>query len=172
MEDGRANVCLVVERAFLKARRGCPDAAFEAVRRGAERAGDLLAGARFDSARPLAVGRLPYGFVRTRSDGAFHLGDQAAVIPSFCGEGMAIALASARLAADAILAGEEADIFQRRFARRVAARVKAAALLSRLICRGPVQPLLAATAPVAPPILARLATLTRIPADAKPAGAF
>jgi len=165
VEGGRVNVCLVVEQAFLKAHRGNADAAFEAVRRGAERAGDLLSGARFLGDRPAAVGRVPYGFVRARSDGPYHLGDQAAVIPSFCGEGMAIALASARLASGAILAGEDATGFQRRLARLVAARVRLAALLSRGLCHGPLQPFLAAIAPVAPPLLDRIATLTRIPAS-------
>ena len=39
------------------------------------------------------------------TDGLYRLGDQAAVIPSFCGDGMAIALHSARLAARAVLGG-------------------------------------------------------------------
>ena len=166
VEDGRVNVCLVVERALLKANRGRTDETFDAVRRGSERAGDLLADARFDDARPVAVGRVPYGFVRTRADGVFHLGDQAAVIPSFCGEGMAIALASARLAADALLRGETADAYQIRMAQLTATRVRLAAGLSHLVCSGTAQGVFAAAAPVLPPVLARLAKLTRIPAHA------
>lgn len=168
VEDGRVNVCLVVEQAFLKAHRGRADAAFEEVRRRAARAGDLLEGARFVDDRPAAVGWLPYGFVRTRSDGPYHVGDQAAVIPSFCGEGMAIALASARLAAEAVLRGEDACRFQHRLAALVSIRVRLAALLSRLLCLGAAQPLLAASAPVVPAVLDRLAILTRIPASPEP----
>jgi len=165
-EDGRANVCLVVERSFLKAHRGRTDAAFEAVRRQAATAGDLLANARPSGGRPLAVGHVPYGFVRACTEGPYHLGDQAAVIPSFCGEGMAIALSSARLAADAILADEEAAPFQRRLARLAGPRVRLSAILSRILCTGRAQAALAAAAPVVPPLLDRLAALTRISVEA------
>ena len=67
-----------------------------------------LDGARALHARPLAVAGMPYGYLRRGDAGkapVYRLGDQAAVIPSFTGDGMAMALHSARHAADAILAG-------------------------------------------------------------------
>ena len=54
---------------------------------------------------PASVAGLPYGYVCRASDcadGLYRVGDQLAVIPSFTGEGIAIALRSARLAAAAI----------------------------------------------------------------------
>jgi flavin-dependent dehydrogenase len=161
VEDGSANVCLVIEARALKS---CgTDGAFHAVRRGSTRGAELLEGALWTSERPAAVGWLPYGFVQTRTDGLFRLGDQAAVIPSFCGEGMGLALSSARLAAEAVLADETAAAYQRRFARVAGARVRGAALLSRALCAGPLQPVAAATARAAPALMRGIAALTRTP---------
>ncbi len=83
--------------------------------------------------RPLAIAGVPYGFVDcAASDGLFRLGDQAAVIPSFCGDGISIALASAAMATEAILRGETAEFFQRRFARTVRSPFRWAASLGVL----------------------------------------
>ena len=49
---------------------------------------------------------------RAGPPGLFRIGDQAAVIPSFTGEGIALALHSGLAAAAAILAGEDAAAFQ------------------------------------------------------------
>lgn len=55
--------------------------------------------------KPLAVFGIPYGFVHKDSNttpGLYRLGDQIAVIPSFSGDGMAIALHTATFAVRAI----------------------------------------------------------------------
>ncbi len=57
---------------------------------------------------PASVAGLPYGYVCRTSDcadGLYRVGDQFAVIPSFTGEGIAIALRTARLAAEAVITG-------------------------------------------------------------------
>ncbi len=54
-----------------------------------------LAGAEPCWARPLALAAIPYGRP-ARADGPWRLGDQAAVIPSFSGDGMSIALHTPR----------------------------------------------------------------------------
>jgi menaquinone-9 beta-reductase len=61
--------------------------------------------------RPLAIARVPYGYVCGEdacADGLYRVGDQVAVVPSLAGEGIAIALRSARHAAEAVLAGDVA----------------------------------------------------------------
>ena len=83
--------------------------------------------------RPLAISAIPYGHVQSHSEGIWRLGDQAAVIPSFCGEGIAIALQSAFLAAKYYIAGKSAEDFQRSFARRIGAQVKLTTLLSPIL---------------------------------------
>lgn len=138
VEDGRINLCLVVEAARLK-KAGRPRDFFEALRRRAPRLDALLEGGFLESRAPITVSGTPCGLVRRMTDGPYHVGDQAAVIPSFCGEGMAIALVSAGAAADAILAGTGAAAYQERFARRVVTRVKAATMFSRLVVHGAAQ---------------------------------
>ena len=105
---------------------------------------------------------IPYGYVETRADGLWRLGDQAAVIPSFAGDGMAIALHSARLAARIFLKGGTAEDFQLRLARDVGSQVKRAALMSRLLVRPRGQWLAAAAARHFPRLLVVAARTTRI----------
>jgi flavin-dependent dehydrogenase len=50
--------------------------------------------------------------------GVYRVGDQAAVIASLAGDGIAIALESGIAAADAMLSGRAAESFQRGFAKR------------------------------------------------------
>jgi flavin-dependent dehydrogenase len=72
-----------------------------------------LAGAEQLLARPIAITHIPYGYIRpTSEDGLYCIGDQAAVIPSFTGDGISIALHTARCAAAAYLAAEPAPLFQ------------------------------------------------------------
>ncbi|MEM6762356.1 MAG: FAD-dependent oxidoreductase, partial [Pseudomonadota bacterium] len=114
VEGQRLNVCLAVAARALK-EVGGPGLVFELVRRASQEAATLLTDTTWDGPS-LAVGRVPYGFIRTRTDGPFFLGDQAAVIPSFCGEGMGLALRSGVMAAEAHLAGKSAAAYQREFA--------------------------------------------------------
>ena len=163
VEDGTVNACLVVARDRLRALGGEPDAVFAALRDACPHADALLGGSARVTARPLAVGRVPYGYVRRAAGAAYHVGDQAAVIPSFCGEGMGLALRSGRMAGAAILRGEAPEAFQDRFARLAGPRVKAAAVLSRLLCRPGLQPPAAWLAGAAPGLISGLAAATRTP---------
>jgi flavin-dependent dehydrogenase len=63
--------------------------------------------------KPVAVAGIPYGFLRRRaiSPTIYSVGDQLAVIPSYTGDGNAIALYSGIAAAQAVLAGENAIAF-------------------------------------------------------------
>lgn len=81
----------------------------------------LLDGARPLQTRPTAVSNLPFGFVRQEQtpDNVYSIGDQMAVIPSFTGDGTAIALGSGIQAARAILAGKSAGLFVAEFAGRI-----------------------------------------------------
>ncbi len=72
-----------------------------------------LAGAQPLLAKPIAITHIPYGYIRrTSEDGLYCVGDQAAVIPSFTGDGISIALHTARCAVAAYLAAEPAPQFQ------------------------------------------------------------
>jgi flavin-dependent dehydrogenase len=115
-EDGSVNLCLSVSRARLKAAGGVE-------RLLAELAQELPAlGARLEGGALTpwsAVAGVPYGWrVRGTSPGVYRIGDQAAVIASLAGDGVAIALESGIAAAEAVLAGQAAPAFQSAFATR------------------------------------------------------
>jgi flavin-dependent dehydrogenase len=113
VEGGIANLCCVVQQRYLahagdrwenfvaKMQQQCPHLAMR------------LAGADPLLAKPIAVTHIPYGYIRrTTEDGLYGIGDQAAVIPSFTGDGISIALHTARCAVAAYLAEEPASVFQ------------------------------------------------------------
>jgi flavin-dependent dehydrogenase len=83
--------------------------------------GNMLAHAQPLWNKPVAVAAIPYGFVRRRpiSQAIYPIGDQLAVIPSYTGDGISIALHSGIAAARAILAGTPASEFQRTVTARL-----------------------------------------------------
>lgn len=117
--------------------------------------------------QPLSIYGLPYGYVARAEGGpVFRLGDQLAVIPSFAGDGMAMALTSARRAAKAFLArGADAAGYHRRMARSFGPRVRASAWASRLLERPLLQALTVGAAAEAPALLAWAAEATRVGRD-------
>lgn len=163
VEDGIANLCLVVRRGHLAALGQRWDALLAALRGAAPQLDQRLAGAIACWGRPLAIASIPYGYVAT-GGGPWRIGDQAAVIPSFSGDGIAIALHSARLAADIYLAGGTASQFQSRLARDVAGQVRYATLLSRMLVHPGSQAIAAVAARWLPNLVAGIAQATRIPA--------
>ncbi len=160
IEGGRANLCLVVR----KTRLAGDDFAIllSSIRCQCPHLHASLDGALWETPRPLAIAAIPYGYIRERSDGLWRLGDQAAVIPSFAGEGMAIALHSAALAADHMLAGQSADAFQRALAQSVRGQVGRATLVSRMIVAPSGQAASAVALAVAPGLASVVAKGTRL----------
>jgi flavin-dependent dehydrogenase len=172
VEGARVNLCLLVERARLQALGGDWDGVARALRR--EPALRWLDTAEPLLPRPLAISNVPYGYLAPAhpADGLFRLGDQAAVIPSFCGDGMAIALHSGRLAADLLADGADAARFQHTLKRDVARQVRLAMAVQR-VARTRWGPLaLVAGFGALPGALGAMARLTRVaPAAVARAGA-
>jgi flavin-dependent dehydrogenase len=167
--DGLANLCLVVRQARLAALGGTWPAVLDHVGRAVPLLSRRLAGAAGLHERPLAIATIPYGFVATAADarpGLWRLGDQAAVIPSFSGDGMSIALHSARLAVDHLLAGRSAADFQARLAADVGGQVRRATLLSQALVRPGAQAGLLLAARLLPGLAALVARATRVPSRA------
>ncbi|WP_431267462.1 NAD(P)/FAD-dependent oxidoreductase [Dankookia sp. P2] len=119
LPGGGADLCAALHGAAGAAARDA-NAFVAQVAEGSALGARLLAGAWPGWDRPLAVAGVPYGFRAAAGGppGLFRIGDQAAVIPSFTGEGIALALHSGVAAATAILAGEPAAAFQARWRRR------------------------------------------------------
>ncbi len=166
IEGGLANLCLVVRRRRLRELGGSWESLIGSVRAESPHLETRLSGAEPCWAKPLALAAIPYGHVQRRSDGLFRLGDQAAVIPSFSGDGVSIALHSAAVAAATFFGGEGADVYQRRLAGETSGRVLFATLLSTALVRTPAQSLLAAAARGWPPLMAAIAAATRLPSAA------
>lgn len=146
LENGRLNLCVALERD------------------GFESWPALLAALGMEGAeplwpRPLAVAAIPYGY-RHRGEGpAYRVGDQLAVIPSFAGDGIAIALRSARRVAEAIVAGTPPAAIHSSLAAELAPQFCRARMLGRVLAR----PRLAvAAARLSPRLLASAASATRL----------
>jgi menaquinone-9 beta-reductase len=128
-EGGAANVCLALRKSLLAEAAGDPRALLDWLAARHPRFGERMAFA--TSKLPIdTIGAVPYGWIaREAPEGLYRLGDQAAVIPSLAGEGMAIALASGEAAARAWMGGEGSPAFQRAFARAAARPVRIAKLV-------------------------------------------
>ncbi|MGZ8285476.1 MAG: NAD(P)/FAD-dependent oxidoreductase [Allosphingosinicella sp.] len=128
-EDGSANLCLSASRDRLKEAGGIEPL----VARLAEELpafGERLG--QGETGGWSAVAGVPYGWRASETvDGVYRVGDQAAVIASLAGDGIAIALESGVAAARAIAGGRSAADFQRDWARRARRPVGLAELLRR-----------------------------------------
>jgi flavin-dependent dehydrogenase len=164
VENGVANLCLVVRRHTFVELGQTWDSLLSALRSACPHLDQRLTGAEPCCKRPLAIAQIPYGYVEPVSSGPWRLGDQAAVIPSFSGDGISIALHSARLAAQIYAAGGTAFQFQSRIARDVGGQVWRATLMSQMLVRRTGQAIVAAGARVMPDLLRAIARNTRIPA--------
>jgi menaquinone-9 beta-reductase len=112
VETGAANLCFVTDAGRLRGSRDPWTAALAHLRRVAPTLDLRLRDASLLWPRPASIARVPYGYLcadHATTAGLYRVGDQAAVIPSFTGEGIAIALRSARLAVAAVLAGDGAE---------------------------------------------------------------
>ena len=86
--------------------------------------------------RPLAVSSIPYGHLAGRPFGLWCVGDQAAVIPSFTGDGMSIALHSGALAAQMFLAGQSAAQYHQLLCAQLNRGMSLATGISRAMVSG------------------------------------
>jgi menaquinone-9 beta-reductase len=163
VESGIANLCLVIRRRHLAGFAGNWDLLLAALRSDLRPLDERLGGAKPCWDRPLAIASVPYGFVQTRGDGPWRLGDQAAVIPSFAGGGIAIALHSARLASRFYLAGAGAARFQSQLACEVAAQIGRATLISQMLVHPAGQAVAGRIVQIMPNLVGYLARHTRIP---------
>jgi flavin-dependent dehydrogenase len=89
--------------------------------------GVRLEGAEALLAKPIAITHIPYGYIRRTTEGGLYcIGDQAAVIPSFTGDGISIALHTARCAVAAYLVEEPAPVFQAKLRSTLVAQMRLA----------------------------------------------
>jgi flavin-dependent dehydrogenase len=161
-EDGSANFCLSVSRRRLAAAGGPPALAQEVFAEApvlADRVGGAVPEA-WD-----AIAGVPYGWrAEASEEGVFRLGDQAAVIASLAGDGIAIALTSGLAAAAAFRSGGAAASagYQARFSRAAAGPVRVAERLRHIAERRTPRGALMRVLGTLPMLLPLAARLTRI----------
>jgi flavin-dependent dehydrogenase len=162
VEDDAANMCLVVRRAALHASGGWTGLIKNICARNSLLR-ERLDGAEPQWERPLAVGWIPYGYLAQEPDGVWRLGDQAAVIPSFTGDGMAIALHSGVLAAEMYMAGAGEVQYQCRLAGQLRRGMKLAAAVAAAMVNPAGQWMTMGFLPALPRVMCWIAATTRIP---------
>jgi flavin-dependent dehydrogenase len=163
VEDGNTNFCCVVQRKYFagagfrweglvaKMQQDCPHLAM-----GLEGAEPLLE-------KPITVTHIPYGYLRrTTEEGLYCIGDQAAVIPSFTGDGISIALHTARRAAAAYLAAEPASIFQAKLRSAMVPQMRLAELAADGLSNAVARAVLPFCLRVWPGAMRMTARLTRV----------
>jgi menaquinone-9 beta-reductase len=165
VEADAANLCLVVRRTRLRHLGGWAEL-LKTLLAENRHIRQRLAGGRPLWERPLAISSIPYGYLADPPSGLWRLGDQAAVIPSFTGDGMAIALHSGALAAGMYMGGKSPDQFHRVLSKQLRSGMSLAILLSRLMVSAAGKGLAPLALTVLPQAMGWIARSTRIPEEA------
>jgi hypothetical protein len=171
VEGRKANLCLLTQRSHLQTVGGDWPGLLSDLRAESACLSQLLAGAETLLEKPLTIYRVPYGYVHrpheSDSNQIFRLGDQAAVIPSFTGDGMAIALHSAALAVSCFMAGDPASQYHQKLSAGISGQIKRAAQLYSLAQNSITQPAFFGLVRLLPASLSFAASLTRVPRRAR-----
>jgi flavin-dependent dehydrogenase len=114
--------------------------------------------------KPVATAGIPYGFLRAKpiAPMIYPLGDQLAVVPSFTGDGLAIALASGIAAARAVAAGKTAERFQREMVRKLRPQFRMAAALGAMLETPALCGFTVSAAALLPRVAAQMVRATRL----------
>lgn len=170
IEDGIANLCLLVRREHFRQCGSEWGALLRHLQAGSPHLEGRLRDAAPEWQQPLAVYRLPYGYLHAPLPGdhdrLYRLGDQACVIQPFTGDGMAIALHSAALAVRMVQMEIGAGLYHRRLAGDVRGQMRRAAMLDRLLNHA-AQPAVFALARAWPGAMRAAAAATRVPLRAR-----
>jgi flavin-dependent dehydrogenase len=164
VEDDQAVLCIAIRRGAFQVCGANWPSLLEMIAASSRRFGTMLTGARPLLSRPLAVAGIPYGYQARAgpADGLFRLGDQAAVIPSLTGDGMAIALHSGQEAAAAWLMGADSTTYHRALTRTLVRQMRLAGLLHHASMSGVTQAVAVQFASLFPGLLRQAARQTRL----------
>ena len=163
VENKTANLCFVIGRKYLRD-FGHDWGALVCFLAGNPHLRMRLAGSQPLLERALAISPVPYGLLLRHAiaEDLYAIGDQAAVIPSFTGDGLALALHSGRLAARTLLARGSSHGFQAELHDQLRQQMSLATVLSRALVSRPQRPVLSLALRVFPGILRCVASRTRL----------
>jgi len=162
IEGGTANLCLVIQRKTLCALGRWPDL-LQSIQNEVPALNERLRDATPRWPKPLAISPIPYGHLGGPADGIWRVGDQVAVIPSFTGDGMSIALHSAVLAAEMYLGEKNANEYTNCLTEQLRGGMRFASWLSRSMVTSSARLLAPALLSLLPNAISRIALSTRIP---------
>ncbi|WP_428487478.1 NAD(P)/FAD-dependent oxidoreductase [Rhodopila sp.] len=166
VEAGKAVLCIALRRTRFHALGGTWPALLGMIQAANPWIKQRLEAATPLLQRPLAVAGVPYGFLHRRhptgDPDLFRLGDQAAVIPSLTGDGVAIALHSGVLAANSWHMGANALAYHRQLAHDLGNQMRLAHLLHKVALSAPLQAVTIHGARWLPGLLRRAARGTRV----------
>lgn len=165
VERDAVTLCFAIRRKELQAAGGWAGAV-NMIRRTNHCLSERLEGAETLYEKPLAIAPIPYGFVAGKDRGVWCVGDQVAVIPSFTGDGMSIALHSASLAVQMYVAGQNIAEFNRALRTQLGKGMRLATLLSRAMVTGVGRKLAPLGLALIPEGMGWIAAATRIPEHA------
>ncbi len=165
VESDQAVLCVLLSASRLRAANGQWDTLLPSLMQECPHLADRLTGAQPLLEAPLAVAGLPYGYRHTPTaddpPGLFRLGDQAAVIASLTGDGIALALCGGSLAANTWLARGDSGLYHQRLAASLAHQMRIASAIHRLCLSPAAQPWLIALSAIWPGLLRGAAAFTR-----------
>ncbi|WP_339717007.1 FAD-dependent oxidoreductase [uncultured Maritimibacter sp.] len=143
--DGVANLSIAMETEVWRREGLTPATYLDWLRTSVGSLSERLAGADRVFDRPLMVSGVPYGFrlwnAPSDAPGLWRVGDQAIVTPSLTGEGMSLALGTARCLAECLIEGAPQstyrDRLRRRYGRQIAVARAFEVMLERQALRMP-----------------------------------
>jgi menaquinone-9 beta-reductase len=163
IEQGIANLCLLLPKRVVAEIGPGWQALHDYLVRTLPSLAERLAGAEPLFDRPLAVVCPARGHLHTeRGPAVFRVGDRLAHIPPFTGDGLAIALASAALAAEHIRSGRSPAEYLKAARRRTRGSIRLASALSGLAAHRAGRAVLMAAAYM-PGLIETIIRRTRVP---------
>ena len=174
----RANLCLVVDGSRYRDLGATWPVLLDHITQHCPLLRDRLADAITLLPKPLALARIPYGLLLedantqtlpgdSGADTLWRLGDQTAVIPSFTGDGMSIALHTAFYAAELLGIELLPQDFHVLLHANLSQQIRRATAVSQLLLTPFARPLATLAIPILPFLLRHLARSTRIPPAAR-----
>lgn len=163
VEEGIANLCLVLPRAAVARLSPGWTALRDHLAQISPHLGERLSGAAPLWDKPLAVVCPGAGHLHRDEEAVYRIGDRLAHIPPFTGDGLAIALGSAALAADHIRRGAAPAAYLAAARRLTGKPVRLAGAVTRLAANQLARAVLMGAAARAPALISALARATRLP---------
>lgn len=162
IENDIANLCFVIRQRRVRALGGW-SGMLRAIRNDVPAMDQILRGAMQCWPKPLAISPIPYGYFAASAGNVWRIGDQAAVIPSFTGDGMSIALHSAGLAAEMYLSGRTPDEYLACLRGHLHSGMRIASALSRILVTSAGRMIAPSCLSLVPGMMGWIAAQTRIP---------